>query len=122
LKGFRPIVTRRKALKEKQLEAQMVQSLCAIFGSDKVNYQERARGGRVDIVVDERYAIGLKVMSSPSQLTSMVGQIMKYSKEYQRVFLWMYDIRSQLKTKDVNEFKKMMKQASVNNLEIYQKR
>jgi hypothetical protein len=122
LKVFKPIVARRKALSERQLEAQMVQSLQAIFGVDKVNYQERARGGRVDIVVDDRYAIELKVMTSPSQLTGMVGQVMKYSHEYERVFLWMYDIRSQLKTKDVNDFKKMMKQASVNNLEIYQKR
>jgi len=122
LKQFKPIVTRKKALKERQLEAQMVQSLSAIFGPDKVNYQERARGGRVDIVVDDKYAIELKVINSPSQLTSMVGQVMKYSKEYDKVFLWMYDIKSQLKTKDVNDFKNMMKQASVDNLEIFQKR
>ena len=122
LKQFKPMVSRKKALKERQLEAQMVQSLRPIFGPDKVNYQERARGGRVDIVVDDKYAIELKVINSPSQLTSMVGQVMKYSREYDKVFLWMYDIKSQLKTKDVNEFKNMMKQASVDNLEIIQKR
>jgi len=122
LDQFKPIVTRKKVLKERELEAQMVQSLSAIFGPDKVNYQERARSGRVDIVVDDKYAIELKVINSPSQLTSMVGQVMKYSKEYDKVFLWMYDIKSQLKTKDVNDFKKMMKQASVTNLEIFQKR
>jgi hypothetical protein len=43
LKQFKPIVTRKKALKERQLEAQMVQSFSAIFGPEKVNYQERAR-------------------------------------------------------------------------------
>jgi len=122
LEQFKPIVTRKKVLKERELEAQMVQSLSAIFGPDKVNYQERARSGRVDIVVYDKYAIELKVINSPSQLTSMVGQVMKYSKEYDKVFLWMYDIKSQLKTKDVNDFKKMMKQASVANLEIFQKR
>jgi hypothetical protein len=122
LKQFKPIVARKKALKERQLEAQMVQSLSAIFNPSKVNYQERARSGRVDIVVDDKYAIELKVVTSPSQLTAMVGQVMKYSQEYDKVFLWMYDIRSQLKTKDVNDFKKMMKQATVNNLEIIQKR
>ena len=100
----------------------MVQSLKAIFGPDKVNYQERARSGRVDIVVDDKYAIELKVFNSPSQLTAMVGQVMKYSTEYEKVFLWMYDIKSQLKTKDVNDFKKLMKKASVNNLEVFQKR
>lgn len=122
LKQFKPIVARKKALKERQLEAQMVQSLQAIFSRDKVNYQERARSGRVDIVVDNKYAIELKVITSPSQLTAMVGQVMKYSQEYDKVFLWMYDIRSQLKTKDVNDFKKMMKRASITNLEIIQQR
>jgi len=122
LKGFKPIRTRKKQLKERELEAQMVQSLSAIFGTNKVNYQERARSGRVDIVVDGKYAIELKVITSPSQLTGMVGQVMKYSREYDKVFVWIYDSRSQLKTKDVNEFKKMMKQASVNNLEVLVKR
>ena len=64
----------------------------------------------------------MKVVNSGSQLTGMGGQVMKYSKEYEKVFLWMYDIKSQLKTKDVNEFKNMMKQASVKNLEVIQKR
>lgn len=118
LNDFKPIVPRKKLLKERELEAQMVQSLTTLFGPKKVNYQERARGGRVDIVVDSRYAIKLKVITSPSQLTSMVGQVMKYSQEYDRVFVWIYDIKSQLKTKDVNDFEKMMKQASVNNLEV----
>jgi hypothetical protein len=49
LKQFKPIVTRKKALKERQLEAQMVQSLSAIFGPEKVNYQERARARMVRI-------------------------------------------------------------------------
>ena len=122
LKQFKPIVTRKKVLKERDLEAQMVQSLSAIFGPEKVNYQERARSGRVDIVVDDKYAIELKVINTSSQLTGMVGQVMKYSQEYDKVFLWMYDIKSQLKTKDVTDFKKMMKRASVDNLEIFQKR
>jgi len=34
LKGFKPIVARKKALSERQLEAQMVQSLSAVFGVD----------------------------------------------------------------------------------------
>jgi len=122
LKNFKPIVGKRSQFKEHNLEVQMVQSLQAAFGLDKVNYQERARGGRVDIVVDDKYAIELKLVTSPTQLTGMIGQVMKYSREYDKVFVWIYDCRSQLKTKDVNEFKKMMKQASVNNLEVLVKR
>jgi len=118
LDQFRPIVSRKKTLKERDLEAQMVQSLKALFGTNKVNYQERARGGRVDIVVDDKYAIELKVINSPSQLNGMVGQIMNYSEEYDMVFLWMYDIKSQLKTKDLNNFKAKMKKAQVENLKV----
>jgi len=118
LDQFRPIVSRKKTLKERDLEAQMVQSLKALFGTNKVNYQERARGGRVDIVVDDKYAIELKVINSPSQLNGMVGQIMNYSEEYDMVFLWMYDIKSQLKTKDLDNFKAKMKKAQVENLKV----
>ena len=118
LKQFKPIVARKKMLKERELEAQMVQSLSAVFGPSKVNYQERARSGRVDIVVANKYAIELKIITSPSQLMAMMGQLMKYSEEYDKIFLWMYDVRSQLKPKDVNDFKKMTKKASITNLEI----
>ncbi len=122
LKNFKPIIRKRSQFKERNLEVQMVQSLQAAFGTNKVNYQERARGGRVDIVVDDKYAIELKVITTPTQLTGMVGQVMKYSREYDQVFVWIFDRKSQLKTKDVNEFKKMMKQASVDNLEVLVKR
>ena len=118
MKQFKPIVARKKMLKERELEAQMVQSLSAVFGPSKVNYQERARSGRVDIVVANKYAIELKIITSPSQLMAMMGQLMKYSEEYDKIFLWMYDVRSQLKPKDVNDFKKMTKKASITNLEI----
>lgn len=122
LKDFKPIVRKKSQFKERDLEVQMVQSLQAAFGTNKVNYQERARSGRVDIVVDSKYAIELKVVTSPTQLTGMVGQVMGYSEEFDRVFVWIYDRRSQLKSKDVNDFKKKMKRASVDNLEVLVKR
>ena len=118
LSKFKPIVSR--SFKEKDLEAQMVQSLRMVFGDNKVNYQERARGGRVDIVVDGKYAIELKVITSPSQLTSMVGQVSNYTREYQTVFVWMYDRKSQLKNKDIADLKQNL--SHLKNVEIYSKR
>ena len=114
LKDFDPIVI--GSFKEKNLEAQMVQSLRRDFGKNKVSYQERARGGRIDIVVDGKYAIELKVISSPSQLTQLVGQVSNYSREYQKVFLYLFYRKSQMKNKDLNVLKQNIKH--LKNVEI----
>ena len=45
LKNFKPFVSRN--FRERNLEAQMVQALRMDFGNEKVNYQERTKGGRV---------------------------------------------------------------------------
>ncbi len=96
----------------------MVQNLSAVFGRDKVNYQERARSGRMDIVVDGKYAIELKVISTPSQLKRLMGQVISYSEEYEKLFVWLFDQRNQLKTSDVNDFKRLMKKSNVKNMEL----
>ena len=121
LKNFSPI-TRKQGIKERDLEAQMVSSLRPVLGKDKVNYQERARGGRVDIVVDGKYAIELKVFTSPKQLTDMVGQVMNYSDEYEQVFVWIYDQQGTTKRKDINDFKGKMKKAKIKNVEVMVKK
>ena len=96
----------------------MVQNLSAIFGNDKVNYQECARSGRMDIVVDGKYAIELKVISAPSQLKRLMGQVISYSEEYEKLFVWLFDQKNQLKTTDVNDFKRLMKKSNVKNMEL----
>lgn len=122
IKNFSPITPRKKSIKERDVEAQMVQSLQAIFGKNKVNYQERSRGGRVDIVVDGKYAIELKVNISASQLNSLLGQAMVYSEDYEKVFVYIFDQRRQLKTVDINKFKKRFKSANVKNVEVIVKK
>lgn len=116
LKSFNPII--RKRTREKNIEEQLVQRLQAVLGDDKVNYQERARAGRVDIVVDKKYAIELKMITSPSQLTSLLGQTLVYSKEYPKLFLWLYDVKKSLKTADINNFKKNLQSAKIKNFEV----
>jgi len=85
LVGFKPII--RKKTKERDIEAQLVQRLQVKFGEDKINYQERARSGRIDIVVDDDYAIELKLLTSPSQLTPLLGQALNYASEYKKLFI-----------------------------------
>lgn len=121
LKKFSPIIPKRSQIKERDIEVQMVQSLQSKFGNDKVNYQERSRSGRADIVVSDNYAIELKVINTPSQLTTILGQVIVYSKEYDKVYLWMYDPKRRLKTVDVNKFKKTLVESNVNNVEIIHK-
>lgn len=118
IKNFDPITPRKKQIKERDLEAQMVQALTISFGKDKVNYQERARGGRVDIVVDGKYAIELKIITSPSQLTPLIGQALVYSKEYEKVFVYLYDKRNALKSKNIKTYETHLKDAGVKNVEV----
>jgi hypothetical protein len=83
-----------------------------------VNYQERARSGRMDIVVDGKYGIELKVISTPSQLKRLIGQVISYSEEYEKLFVWLFDQRNQLKTSDINDFKRLMKKSNDKNMEL----
>jgi len=116
LTSFSPII--RKKTKERNIEAQLVQRLQVTIGDEMVNYQERARSGRVDIVVANDYAIELKLITSPSQLTSLIGQAFKYSKEYPKLFIWLYDVRKTLKRTDIKQFKKDLQDARIRNVEV----
>lgn len=90
LEGFKPII--RAKTKESDVEAQIVQTLRAVVGPDNVDYQQKARSGRLDIVVGRDIGIELKLMYSPSQLKALQGQLFDYSKEYKNLLL---DIRCQ---------------------------
>ena len=116
LKSFNPIV--RRTTKERNVEAQMVQRLRAILGDEKVNYQERSRSGRIDVVVDNDYAIELKLMASPSQLTPLLGQAIVYSKDYKKLFVWIYDVKNSLKRADIKRFEKNLKDSKATNVEV----
>ncbi len=116
LKNFKPLGVRSKSFNERNLEVQLVQRLRYAFGEGKVNYQEGGRSGRVDIVVDGKYAIELKVGASRSELNRLQGQLTGYSEEYRMVFGYIYDQKSQLKTTDLNDLKRRLKH--IKNVEI----
>jgi DNA (cytosine-5)-methyltransferase 1 len=117
LEDFIPIRGKTESFNEKQLEDQLYQYLSAIYGKDRVGYQVTSRSGRVDIVLDDKYAVELKVIRGPN-LIMIIGQIIKYSKEYTWVLLLMYDKYGKLKPSNIKEFEETMRQASVKNLDI----
>ena len=116
LNSFNPIIGKRT--KERNVEAQLVQRLQAVLGDEKINYQERTRAGRTDIVVANDYAIEIKLMTSPSQLTPLIGQALRYSKIYSKLFIWIYDVRKSLKKADINRFKTDLKDHLIKNVEV----
>jgi len=68
---------------EEHLEAQMTVFLKAKFPEKKVERQVGTiRGGRPDIVVDNKYAFELKVPKQRSDLRDLTGQLEEYAEEY----------------------------------------
>jgi len=117
LKEFKPLV--RGRFREKNLENQLLIWLQRPF--EKVDYQVPSRRGKVDIVVDGKYAIELKLVSSPSQLHTFLGQIFAYSREYEKVFLVIYDSRGSIKPANIRELEEFFKEMNVTNVEIIKK-
>ena len=74
----------KEDMKEKELEVQLVQLLTAGFQSYKTEYQVRTRAGIVDIVIDDKFAIELKLATIPN-LQRLIGQAIMYIKDYPRV-------------------------------------
>ena len=116
LREFEPI--RTKKFNESVLEAQMAQTLRVIFGKDNIQHQETRKSGKIDIVVSDRYGIELKLISSRGQLKSIVSQIFWYSKDYEKVFVYIYDLRGRLTVADVKEFRNALKEMGVRNVEV----
>lgn len=97
LEAFSPMV--RGRFREKNLENQLVQWLKRPF--EDVDYQVPCRSGKVDVVVDGKYAIELKIASAPSQLKSFLGQVFEYSREFEKVFLLIYDSSGSIKPSNI---------------------
>lgn len=114
--NFEPII--KKDMKEKDVEGQLVQSLRAIIPKEKVDYQQRGRSGRADIVIGRDIAIELKLISGSSQLMALKGQLHSYSKEYDKLYVWMYDLNNVLKHQTLDTFKKELNEMGIKNTEV----
>ncbi len=118
LKSFKPVS--RGKFKEKNFENQLLIWLKA-RGFENVDYQVQCKQGRVDIVIEGKYAIELKLVSSPSALTSLIGQVFSYAKEYEKVFLIIYDVKGSMRPANIKELKTNFQNMNALNIEVIEK-
>ncbi len=111
-------IVAKKDMKEKDIEGQLVQALRAIIPKEKVDYQQRGKSGRADIVIGKDIAIELKLISGTSQLMALKGQLHSYSQEYDKLYVWMYDLNNVLKPQALNKFKTDLNEMGVKNIEV----
>jgi len=102
LKKYRPI-SRIKS--EKDLERELSGSLSRAFGYEKVQTQKRTPYGRVDMVINDEYAIELKLASSYSYISRSIGPILDYADDFKKVYLLIYDERKVLKPLDIKKIR-----------------
>jgi len=79
--GFRPEKTRD----EEELEKQLVMFLKMKLGEDRVDRQYHKDGKRVDIVIDGKYGIELKIAESYGSIASLPTQLRLYRKRFKDV-------------------------------------
>jgi len=118
LKDFKPIETKKGSYNESVLEAQLFQQLSVQFGKENVKFQAPSKSGRVDLLINNKYAIELKLASSKKQLESAFLQFLNYAKEYENLFVLIHDINKKLQNNDVKKFKKQFYEIGQNNIEF----
>lgn len=112
LKIFTPI--HKRDMKERDIQDQLISKLTVLIPPDKVNWEQRGKSGRADIVVNDKIAIELKLINSPQQLVPLKAQLDEYNKEYKKIFCYMYDERRSIKPQNFKEFEKDLKRYGIN--------
>jgi hypothetical protein len=112
LKTFTPI--HKRDMKERDIQDQLISKLTVLIPPDKVNWEQRGKSGRADIVVNDKIAIELKLINSPQQLVPLKAQLDEYNKEYKKIFCYMYDERRSIKPQSFKEFEKDLKRYGIN--------
>ena len=112
LKIFTPI--HKRDMKERDIQDQLISKLTVLIPPDKVNWEQRGKSGRADIVVNDKIAIELKLINSPQQLIPLKSQLDEYNKEYKEIFCYMYDERRSIKPQNFKEFEKDLKRYGIN--------
>jgi hypothetical protein len=71
LRGYRPA---GRIGNERELELELRGKLSSVFGPENVETQKKLRYGKIDIVINQEYAIELKLPSSYTELIRSEGQ------------------------------------------------
>lgn len=89
---------------ETDFENQLYQHLTANYGKGVVERQVGTRAGeRVDLVIGNKYALELKLVSGRSNLRDLIGQLHFYKKTYPNLAVVLADIGA-IDIADINEF------------------
>ena len=87
---------------EKEFEKQLISYLKGRL-SQRVVGEVASRKGKIDIVIDDKYAIELKIANSISNLRNLIGQIHDYLKVYNDLAVIILDV-GDLSRSDINDY------------------
>lgn len=90
---------------EKDFENQLYQFLSARRGEKAVSTQVgTSKGEKIDIVIDNKYALELKLLTNVNVLRNLIGQVLYYKKSYKDVAVILADIGANVSNADIKEF------------------
>lgn len=87
---------------EKELEKQLTQILKLLL-PNKIDRQSNTAKGRIDIVIDGKYGLELKIANSSSILRALKGQVQDYKKVLDEVAIVLLDV-NKLPSSEIREF------------------
>ncbi|MBT4722209.1 hypothetical protein HOB30_00440 [Candidatus Falkowbacteria bacterium] len=116
LSAFRPVP--QKKYNESAFEAQLYQTLNQAYKTRNIAYQSSAKSGRVDLVIDNRWAIELKLASSKKQLDIAFRQFLKYAEEFEYLFVLVHDTNKKLQKSDITGLSNDFKKIGLTNIEF----
>lgn len=112
LKKFTPLP--KKNMSERDIQDQLISKLTMVIPEDKMNWEQRGKSGRADIVVNDKIAIELKLINSPQQLVPLKAQLDEYNKEYKgKIFCYLYDEKRSIKPQIFKVFENDLKRYGI---------
>jgi hypothetical protein len=99
---------------EKELEKQLTQILKLLL-PNKIDRQSNTAKGRIDIVIDGKYGLELKIANSSSILRALKGQVQDYKKVLDEVAIILLDV-NKLPTSEIREFVQDCKEFGVKTI------
>jgi hypothetical protein len=106
-KGFEP----EKVYDEKELQNLIRQFLQTTFPKSKVEREADFKGNRdsVDILVDNKYAIEVKIPNNRTELRNLSAQLEEYQEEYPNIIAFILDNEELNLSNEINEYVKKYK-------------
>ena len=85
---FKPEAVRN----EEDLEKQLYQFLSAKLGKERVKRQVQIGQDRIDLVIDDKYGIEVKIADKSQKLKTLIGQVMHYKDKFDGIIAVILDV------------------------------